>query len=646
MKFKNRSIIIWVFLTLTAIGILPFLLSWYQINNSQEAIINQSQKSHMIVARATADRMENLLDQYVAILNALGNNPAIYLQPDSEDASELLKSTVVAQNEIYAIGLVMRPANGENNIIQLVKKNQIDSQEAQLLIKKRSDKAILLTTLGDQKQMLMHVKTARPQVYLSAILPLNIDDVLNPSLLGDFASLSLVKNDGSLIKHSGEGEFSLPQSLSEQFKSGNMLDSANRYGSQGQKSIFAIASIKNAEWSIISKQPIKAAESAASEMVDVARKVFFFVLLAMILLILWAYFSWVMPLRKIISAYQNLLGEQTQKGEWKGNELTALERSFETISKHIDNRNALSQIFVDRYQVISQIGMGGMGSVFLGWDPRLKRHVALKTLPIKSSFASRRNMSETLVQEAITAARISHRNVVSIFDVVSTNATAFIAMEYIDGETLHAFILRNKRLSIEHTVVIAIAISKGLHSAHELGFVHRDIKPENILLGINGDIKITDFGTTALLQTLTKDHVTGTSGYIAPEIYEHGSISVKSDLFALGALIATCLLGKNPFLAKKVHITRSNTLNKKVLFPEKMVTEKSHKLIEVILRLLDKNPDNRPETAAEVARMISDAAPQKPHWNAKLAGIQSSKELIYASSENTTVISHDRNRKN
>ncbi len=624
-------------------GILPFLLSWYQINNSQEAIINQSQKSHMIVSRATADRMENLLDQYITTLEALGNNPTIYLQPDSEGAAELLKSTLIAQNNINAIGLVTREISTQNNIIQLVKKNQVDSQVAQDLITKKIDQPIFLVSLTNQRQLVIHVKTARPQVYLSALLSLKIDDVLNPSLLGDFASLSLIENDGLLIKHSGQGAFALPKSLSQQLRSGNIIDSANRYELEGQKSIFAIASIKNVEWSIISRQPVKFAEAAASKMVDTARKVFIFILMAMIFLILWAYISWVKPLRRVINAYQSLLGEQTQQGQWQGSEVTALEKSFETISKHIDNRNALSQIFVDRYQVISQIGMGGMGSVFLGWDPRLKRHVALKTLPIKSAFGSRRNMSETLVQEAITAARISHRNVVSIFDVVSTNTTAFIAMEYIDGETLHAFVHRNKRLTIEHTIVIAIAISKGLHSAHELGFVHRDIKPENILLGINGDIKITDFGTTALLQTLTKDHVTGTSGYIAPEIYEHGTVSVKSDLFALGALIATCLLGKNPFLAKKVHTTRSNTLIKKVLFPEKMITKQSEKLITVILKLLDKNPDNRPETAAEVARMISDAAPQKPHWNAKLAGIQSSKELIYASSENTTVMSDNRN---
>ncbi len=101
------------------------------------------------------------------------------------------------------------------------------------------------------------------------------------------------------------------------------------------------------------------------------------------------------------------MGDENNQEEWHGGEVLALEQSFDALTRHINDRNALGKVFVDRYQVISTIGKGGMGSVFLGWDPRLDRHVALKTLPIGGSFGSRENMSQTLVQEAITAARIS-----------------------------------------------------------------------------------------------------------------------------------------------------------------------------------------------------------------------------------------------
>ncbi|MBL4660435.1 MAG: serine/threonine protein kinase [Alcanivoracaceae bacterium] len=618
-------------------SILPFILSWYQITNSQEAIINQSQKSHMIISRATADRISSHLEKYIGLSDTLGNNPRVYLRPDSAESSELLKATMISEKAILAIGLTIEQEGAKPSVIQLLKKNNA-LKKLEEIITNPTNKQITLRREGKQNYLIIKKQTARPKVDISIVLPINFSKFLNPTILGQFASISLVSNDGSLIENSGEVFVELSKTLTKQIQSGMVFDSANRYTESNEKDIVALASVAHAQWSVISRQPLKFAEVAASNMASTARKTFMFILIIMGLLILLAYYSWVKPLRKIVKSYRSLLGADGEISNWKGNEVAALEQSFDTITKHIDNRNALSQIFVDRYQVISAIGAGGMGSVFLGWDPRLKRHVALKTLPINSTFASREDMSEVLVQEAITAAKISHRNVVSIYDVVSTDSTAFIAMEYVDGETLHTFIKRNKRLSLEQTIVIAIAISKGLHSAHEMGFVHRDIKPENILLGVNGDIKIIDFGTTSMLQTLVNDDVTGTNGYIAPEIYKRGEVSVKSDLFALGVVIATCILGENPFLGKKVHITKNNIINKKIVFPADIKTIESSKLLLIIERLLSKNPDKRPESAAMVAKLVSNAASHKPQWNAKIAGVQSSREHIYADSKNTTVI--------
>ncbi len=634
---KNKSILLWVLLTLTIVGSLPFLLSWYQLQDAKVAIIDQTQKSHMIISRATADRINNHIKKITELSKTLGNNPTIYIEPNSKNASELLKATLLSHPKIIAIGLTLRSNEDSDEIIQILNKNQSPFAHIKPEIQTVSKQDISLLSQGENRYLRIAIQTARPHVYIKIIQAIDFTTYLAPQILGDSARLDMVNSSGNIIFSSDENIAPLSKDILKQIQSKNLTSSANREPDSNNGQIYSLAKIDGTHWSIVSRQPIKLAELAATKISSTAWKAFIIISAIMTALLLIAYYSWVKPIRSLIKSYNKMTGKQNNTS-WQGDEVRTLEKSFSDISKYLDNKHALSQTFVDRYQVISAIGFGGMGSVFLGWDPRLKRHVALKTLPIKSAFGSREDMSDTLVQEAITAAKISHSNVVSIYDVVSTKNTAFIAMEYINGESLYSLLKRKKKLSVSNTLSIAIAISKGLESAHNLGFVHRDIKPENILLGLNGDIKLTDFGTTVLLQTIKTDKVTGSPAHIAPEIYLHGKVSIQSDLFALGVVLVTCLVGKNPFKGKTPKQTKFNIINKNVSFPKEMKSDSLTKLVNALQQVLNKDPNQRPKSAAAFIDLIRDIAPDTIKWNPAEAGIQSTKEIIYAQSNDTTVV--------
>jgi hypothetical protein len=638
---KNRSLIFWVSLTIILVGSLPFLLSWYQIKNSNEAIIDQAQKSHMIISRATADRFGATVEKYMNLADSLGANQSIYLNPNSTEAVETLKASLISKNEILSIVLFLCNKEEVFMFIQLLNKKTNSLKSIDTIIEKNFSNTVNLIIY--EKQNLVHIRkaTARPNVYLSIITKIDFIKFLDPSILGNSANLYLLDADAKIIASSGGNINDLSANILQQLKSNNIISSANRsYDIKQAKTIESLAKVPYSDWFIISQQPTKFAEKTATDMTSTAQKAFALACMLMFLLISMAYYSWIKPIRNIIQNQKQLMGIPDSDDQWNGDEVTALELSFDSLTKHINDRNALSNVFVDRYQVISSIGKGGMGSVFLGWDPRLNRHVALKTLPLDmtEAFGSRQDMSQILVQEAITAAKLSHRNIVSIYDVISTDSTAFIAMEFIDGESLGSLLSRTGPMPLSNILPIIIAVSRGLESAHNIGFVHRDIKPDNILLDQNGDIKLADFGTTILLaDSIEKDYVTGTTGYIAPEIYLKGNFGIKSDLFSLGVIIATCLLGENPFEGKKQNNTKFNIINKIIDFPADIRSQGSDEIFNLIDSLLNKDPQKRPESAKSVANLIIEKSQQKIHWDAEEMGIKPAKENSYENSENTTL---------
>src|SRR5436190_11763818 len=200
---------------------------------------------------------------------------------------------------------------------------------------------------------------------------------------------------------------------------------------------------------------------------------------------------------------------------------------------------------VGPYVIIDSIGRGGMGHVFLGSDPRLRRKVALKC--VIKSLAGSGERRLRILHEARAAARITHPNVATIHDVVEHENRAFIVMEYVEGESLAAQ-LKRERLPVERVVAIGRQLASALTAAHTKGVVHRDLKPGNIHFAMDGSVKVLDFGianaprfaTTfasgastiaASLQPTTRGPHAGTPPYMSPEQLKGGTVDERSDVY-------------------------------------------------------------------------------------------------------------------
>jgi CheY-like chemotaxis protein len=271
------------------------------------------------------------------------------------------------------------------------------------------------------------------------------------------------------------------------------------------------------------------------------------------------------------------------------------------LSSLLDGEAPAKDVYLGRYQVFEVIGKGAMGLVLRGWDPRLKRPVALKTIR-RDRFleVDLTNPLHELVTEATTLARFSHPNIVTIFDAGFSQDNGFIVMEYVDGVSLQHRLNLKFRLALKTTVELGIAIARALQAAHSANLVHRDVKPGNILLGNDGSIKVSDFGVADLARTLTssKTHrVFGTPGFVPPESLRCLGYGAAGDIFGLGAIIYRCLMGFPAFGGKNVRQVLLNTLQEEALSPREVDPAIPVGLSTLLLQLLRKKPEDRPSAA-------------------------------------------------
>ena len=201
-----------------------------------------------------------------------------------------------------------------------------------------------------------------------------------------------------------------------------------------------------------------------------------------------------------------------------------------------------------RYQILHQIGGGGMSVVYLAHDMILNRDVAIKIL--RYDFSNEDELHKRFQREALSATSLMHPNIVSVYDVGEDGEMHYIVMEYIKGKTLKKYIQEYAPLSPARSVHIMKQLTSAIAHAHENGIIHRDIKPQNILVDENGDVKITDFGIATSLNatTLTQTNsVMGTVHYLSPEQARGGTATKKSDIYSLGIVLYELLTGELPF---------------------------------------------------------------------------------------------------
>jgi len=262
----------------------------------------------------------------------------------------------------------------------------------------------------------------------------------------------------------------------------------------------------------------------------------------------------------------------------------------------------------NRYRIVGLLGRGGMGEVYRADDLELGQSVALKFLPAKVAadplaLARFRN-------EVRTARQIGHPNVCRMFDIGQADGHVFLSMEYIDGEDLAHVLRRMGRPSSEKALEIARQLCLGLAAAHENGVLHRDLKPANIMIDGRGRVRITDFGLAGLAGEFSdREELAGTPAYMAPEQLSSGSVSVRSDIYALGLVLHEIFTGRKVFETnntvelKRLHETRTTSLSS-------TGTETIDSAVERVLhRCLEFDPQRRPSSVYAVLGALPGGDP-------------------------------------
>src|SRR5215211_923497 len=275
---------------------------------------------------------------------------------------------------------------------------------------------------------------------------------------------------------------------------------------------------------------------------------------------------------------------------------------------------------IAHYRIVEPIGAGGMGAVYKAYDNKLQRTVALKLLP--SEYVSQQDRRRRFFQEARAASALNHPHILTIYEVGEDDGKPYIAMEFVEGETLRQKIKANA-LQLKEAIGIALQIAAGLARAHELGIIHRDLKPENLMISRDGYAKILDFGLAKLVaerdralvadseqKTLIRGVETqsgtlmGTVNYMAPEQLLGQRVDRRCDVFSFGVVLCELLTGAAPFVHDNRIDTMHAILHREPRFPGDGQPQLPFDLQRVLAKALAKTPKERYQTIAELAEEL------------------------------------------
>jgi serine/threonine protein kinase len=263
---------------------------------------------------------------------------------------------------------------------------------------------------------------------------------------------------------------------------------------------------------------------------------------------------------------------------------------------------------VGKYPITRELGRGGTSRVYLGRDPFANRDVAIKLVSAADGVDTdlRRRFHKVFLNEASLVGKLIHPHIMAIYDADAADDYSYIVMEYVNGPTLEHFCSVANLLPVDRIVEIAFKCSLALEFAHRHGIIHRDIKPANILIGAQGDIKISDFGV-ALHAGGDHTHLqgVGSPAYMSPEQVQDKELSHQTDIYSLGVVLYQLLTGKLPFIAANKASLLYQIMNIEPSPPSTHRTDIPRQLDDVVMHALSKNPKDRYQTWGEFSRELT-----------------------------------------
>ena len=268
----------------------------------------------------------------------------------------------------------------------------------------------------------------------------------------------------------------------------------------------------------------------------------------------------------------------------------------------------LGRVVDGRYEIRHHVATGGMATVYVAFDRRLEREVALKAMhqPVVEDDASREFVAR-FRREAKSSARLTHPGIVHVYDQGIDGDISYLTMEYVRGENLRSRIAHEGTLAIGEALGMTDAILDALAAAHRLGMVHRDVKPENVLIDTYGHARITDFGLARAVTEAGSDPdtvVMGSPGYLAPELLAHGEANPTMDVYAVGIMLFEMVTGRHPFTGDSAIEIAAKHVHEDIPMPSSYAPWLPTEFDDLVAALASRNPTERPADAASALALV------------------------------------------